>query len=590
MAASGYTPIILFNSTTASNVPTTSNLAVGELAINIPDGKLYYNKSGTITVLANANFATSVSTISFGTTGLTPSTATNGVVTVAGTLAVANGGTGQTTASAGFNALSPITTTGDLIIGNGTNSATRLAIGANTYVLTSNGTTASWVAPSGGGSAATPTALGTVYGATPASSNVALGYNSGTGGGYNTFVGNTAGQNTTGSYNSAYGQAALVGASPFTANRNDAFGYASLNVITSGSYNSCYGFLTGQALTSGSYNVAVGPIALQYATTASYNTAVGFQAGNNNTTGTRITAIGAGSLYNNTATDNTAVGYSSLNSNTTGQYNVAVGCQESSGYPALYSNTTASANTAMGAGALSRATTGGANTGLGYKAGFAITTGVQNTFIGQNAGVALTTGNNNIAIGGVGTFTSATSDTNTIVIGAYSGGNLNGGYENTLIGYNVSASSATVDYELVLASGSGATGKGANTGYISPSGGGVYQGNNSAAWSVTSDQRLKKNIVDNNVGLDKVIQIQVRNFEYRTEDEVTDLPKNQAIKKQGIQLGVIAQELQQVLPDCVKQESTGVLAVDSTDIMYHMINAIKELNAKITALEAKLGA
>ena len=33
-----------------------------------------------------------------------------------------------------------------------------------------------------------------------------------------------------------------------------------------------------------------------------------------------------------------------------------------------------------------------------------------------------------------------------------------------------------------------------------------------------------------------------------------------------------------------------VLAVDSTDIMYHMINAIKELNAKITALEAKLGA
>ena len=67
-------------------------------------------------------------------------------------MAVANGGTGQTTASAGFNALSPVTTTGDLIIGNGTNSATRLAIGANTYVLTSNGTTASWAAASGGGS------------------------------------------------------------------------------------------------------------------------------------------------------------------------------------------------------------------------------------------------------------------------------------------------------------------------------------------------------------------------------------------------------------------------------------------------------
>jgi hypothetical protein len=67
-----------------------------------------------------------------------------------GAVAIANGGTGQTTASAGFNALSPITTTGDLIIGNGTNSATRLAIGTNGYVLTSNGTTATWQAFTGG--------------------------------------------------------------------------------------------------------------------------------------------------------------------------------------------------------------------------------------------------------------------------------------------------------------------------------------------------------------------------------------------------------------------------------------------------------
>jgi hypothetical protein len=63
-----------------------------------------------------------------------------------GTVAITNGGTGQSTASAAFNALSPITTAGDLIIGDGTNSATRLAIGANGYLLTSNGTTASWTA------------------------------------------------------------------------------------------------------------------------------------------------------------------------------------------------------------------------------------------------------------------------------------------------------------------------------------------------------------------------------------------------------------------------------------------------------------
>ena len=71
------------------------------------------------------------------------------------TLAIASGGTGQTTASAAFNALSPVTSTGDLIIGNGVNSATRLAIGANTYVLTSNGTTATWSAASGGGATIT---------------------------------------------------------------------------------------------------------------------------------------------------------------------------------------------------------------------------------------------------------------------------------------------------------------------------------------------------------------------------------------------------------------------------------------------------
>jgi len=76
---------------------------------------------------------------------------------VTGTVAIANGGTGQTTASAAFNALSPITTTGDLILGNGTNSATRLGIGANGYVLTSNGTTASWAA--GGSGSGTVTSV-----------------------------------------------------------------------------------------------------------------------------------------------------------------------------------------------------------------------------------------------------------------------------------------------------------------------------------------------------------------------------------------------------------------------------------------------
>ena len=42
MSATGYTPISLYYSTTASAAPTAGNLTNGELGINITDGKLYY--------------------------------------------------------------------------------------------------------------------------------------------------------------------------------------------------------------------------------------------------------------------------------------------------------------------------------------------------------------------------------------------------------------------------------------------------------------------------------------------------------------------------------------------------------------------
>jgi hypothetical protein len=55
MAQAGFTPIQLYFSTTAAAVPLAANLAQGELAINITDGKLYYeNNSGTVTLLASA--------------------------------------------------------------------------------------------------------------------------------------------------------------------------------------------------------------------------------------------------------------------------------------------------------------------------------------------------------------------------------------------------------------------------------------------------------------------------------------------------------------------------------------------------------
>lgn len=68
-------------------------LAAGDLV----SGQVYLIEyDGTRFQLINPSGVSGVSSISFGSTGLTPSTATSGVVTVAGTLAVANGGTGTT--------------------------------------------------------------------------------------------------------------------------------------------------------------------------------------------------------------------------------------------------------------------------------------------------------------------------------------------------------------------------------------------------------------------------------------------------------------------------------------------------------------
>jgi len=111
---------------------TASNFAsqTANTVLSAPNGA---NGTPTFRLLVAAD----IPTLNQNTTG----TASN----VTGTVAIANGGTGQTTASAAFNALSPITTAGDLILGNGANSATRLPIGTDGQILTSNGSTATWV-------------------------------------------------------------------------------------------------------------------------------------------------------------------------------------------------------------------------------------------------------------------------------------------------------------------------------------------------------------------------------------------------------------------------------------------------------------
>jgi hypothetical protein len=143
MSATGYTPIQIYYSTTASAVPVNTNLANGELAINITDGKLYYkDNTGTVKLLASNAATTNVSTISFGTTGLTPSTATSGAITVAGTLATANGGTNLTSFTSGgamYATSTSALTTGTLPVTAGGTGIATLTAG---YIPFGNGTSA----------------------------------------------------------------------------------------------------------------------------------------------------------------------------------------------------------------------------------------------------------------------------------------------------------------------------------------------------------------------------------------------------------------------------------------------------------------
>jgi hypothetical protein len=156
MAQAGYTPIQLYFSTTASAVPVNTNLASGELAININDGKLYYKDSGGVVRLLASN-ATSAPVLSFQTSlgGLTPSTATTGVVTLAGTLNTSSGGTGLTSYTAGDL---PYYAAGTLL--------SKLGIGTVGQILTSTGSAPQWSTLSG--VAVTTISFGTT-GLTPSS-------------------------------------------------------------------------------------------------------------------------------------------------------------------------------------------------------------------------------------------------------------------------------------------------------------------------------------------------------------------------------------------------------------------------------------
>ena len=140
MAASGFTPISLYYSTTASAVPLAANLANGELALNTADMKLYSkNSAGVVTLLAsNAGAGGTVSSVSgTGTVNgltLTGTVTTSGSLTLGGTLSGTasiniNGTVGATTPTTG--AFTTVTASGT-ISSTGTGTSNGVRVGGST--------------------------------------------------------------------------------------------------------------------------------------------------------------------------------------------------------------------------------------------------------------------------------------------------------------------------------------------------------------------------------------------------------------------------------------------------------------------------
>lgn len=432
----------------------------------------------------------SVASITFGSTGLTPNTATTGAVSVAGTLVAVNGGTGQSSYAVGdllyastttaLSKLADIATgnalisggvgvapsygkigltthiSGTLAVGNGGTGATTLT--ANNVILGNGASAVNFVAPGTAGNVLTSN--GTTWQSTAASSSLlgvtqsaspfetSLGYQAGdvSTGVYNTFIGYQSGLvNSTSGYNTFIGsQSGLAN----TAGFNTAVGAFSLKTNTVGINNTAIGYSALALNLNGQSNTAVGNQALTSNQSGSGNVAVGLDALDANTIGDKNIGVGQSALGGNLSGNyNIAIGDIALFTNQSGSNNVAIGSsalQTSTasnntavGFSALKGNTTATANTAVGYNALTDNSTGSSNTALGFVALDSNTTGSANTAVGSEAGLFITTSSNNTLIGyNSGRLT--TGDSNT-ALGGSAGSSLTTGSNNTVLGNSAQA-------------------------------------------------------------------------------------------------------------------------------------------------------
>jgi hypothetical protein len=325
-------------SLSATTLTATSGLTAGTVTYPIAHGTngqvLTTTGSGTLTWTAPSSGG--VTSISGGTTGLTPASATSGNVTLAGTLAATNGGTGQSSYAIG-----------DILYASSTNALSKLTKGSEGQVLIAGSTGVPYWGANGLSNLNGVT-ISTQTFATPSNTTTSdIGWSSNTTSGAHTlnipdasvsrrgtmgitsqtFRGDKSFENDISS-NGVYigkGTNARTGNIAIGSSGNVGGKNFSTNTGTSAINNIAIGVTTLSSLVDGYSNNAVGNGALSGTNGGYQNNAFGFEALKGNTTGDNNSGFGHSALQSNsTGNNNTAVGFNSLVS-TTGSENTAIG-------------------------------------------------------------------------------------------------------------------------------------------------------------------------------------------------------------------------------------------------------------------------
>jgi len=189
-----------------------------------------------------------------------------------------------------------------------------------------------------------------------------------------------------------------------------------------------------------------------------------------------------------------------------------------------------SKNTGVGAYAGYYNVTGTANTCIGYEAGFSTSSASRdydnNTFVGNAAGKAITTGSNNTLLGAQ-SGEAITEGASNVTIGHAAGNDCITGNYNIFIGKDSNPATESHSKQIGIGYSVGTSASeqirmGDSSHYL------TYDYSSGGAVSITSDERIKKDIVDTDLGLEFINEL--RPIKYK-EKAIKDWPRNFSSKK-----------------------------------------------------------